>query len=117
MIIEAVELSTGWYETSEILPFGPPSHTGGRWAKISPLSTPLWITPAEAADLLKSVDFIDAFPYPMVNIAREERSMRMPDEFCQHYQSCLDGVYDCVDRIVLNAYFYLAQSEGGFRTW
>ena len=43
--------------------------------------------------------------------------MRMPDEFCQQYQSCLEGVYDCVDRIVLNVYFMLAQSEGGFRTW
>ena len=43
--------------------------------------------------------------------------MRMPDEFCQTYQSYLDGTYDCVDRIVLNAYFILAQSEGGFRTW
>lgn len=41
----------------------------------------------------------------------------MPDEFCNYYQEYLDGTYDCVDRIVLNAYFYLAQSPGGFRTW
>jgi len=53
----------------------------------------------------------------MVDIAKGEESMKMPDEFCRQYESCLDGVYDCVDRIVLNAYFMLAQSEGGFRTW
>ncbi len=41
----------------------------------------------------------------------------MPDEFCSYYQEYLDGTYDCVDRIVLNSYFYLAQSPGGFRTW
>ena len=41
----------------------------------------------------------------------------MPDEFCSYYQEYLDGTYDCVDRIVLNCYFYLAQSPGGFRTW
>jgi len=43
--------------------------------------------------------------------------MMMPDEFYDYYQEYLDGTYDCVDRIVLNAYFYLAQSNGGFRTW
>jgi hypothetical protein len=43
--------------------------------------------------------------------------MKMPDEFCSYYQEYLDGTYDCVDRIVLNCYFYLAQSPGGFRTW
>ena len=41
----------------------------------------------------------------------------MPDTFCEYYEEYLDGVYDCVDRIVLNAYFILAQSSGGFRTW
>ncbi|MEW6376505.1 MAG: hypothetical protein AB1502_12045 [Thermodesulfobacteriota bacterium] len=43
--------------------------------------------------------------------------MKMPDEFSQSYQAYLTGIYDCVDRIVLNAYFILAQSPGGFRTW
>jgi hypothetical protein len=43
--------------------------------------------------------------------------MKMPDEFSQSYQHYLTGTYDCVDRIVLNAYFILAQSAGGFRTW
>jgi len=31
-------------ESFEILPFGPPCATWGRWAKISPLSTRMWIT-------------------------------------------------------------------------
>ena len=43
--------------------------------------------------------------------------MTMPDEFSAYYQEELDGTYDCVDRIVLNAYFYFAQSGGGFRLW
>jgi len=41
----------------------------------------------------------------------------MPDEFSAYYAGFLDGVYDCVDRLVLNAYFRLGQSAGGFRTW
>ena len=40
-----------------------------------------------------------------------------PDPLSQHYASRLEGGYDCVDRIVLNAYFLLAQSPGGFRSW
>jgi len=39
------------------------------------------------------------------------------DQFSTYYQELLDGTYDCVDRVVLNAYFPLAQSGGGFRTW
>jgi hypothetical protein len=29
----------------------------------------------------------------------------------------LEGSYDCVDRIVLNAYFRMGHSGGGFRAW
>ena len=29
----------------------------------------------------------------------------------------LTGSYDCVDRIVLNAYYPMGHSPGGFRTW
>jgi len=43
--------------------------------------------------------------------------MIIPDEFYNYYQEYLDGTYDCVDRIVLNACFYLAQPNGGFRAW
>jgi hypothetical protein len=39
------------------------------------------------------------------------------DAFTEQHKDLLDGTYDCVDRIVLNAYFPLAQSPGGFRTW
>lgn len=39
------------------------------------------------------------------------------DSFTQHYMQHLDGTYDCVDRIVVNAYFILGQTGGGFRTW
>lgn len=41
----------------------------------------------------------------------------MPDPFSEYYQDCLEDTYDCVDRIVLNAYFIMGQSGGGFRTW
>jgi hypothetical protein len=35
----------------------------------------------------------------------------------ESYAELLDGAYECVDRLVLNAYFKLAQSPGGFRHW
>jgi len=41
----------------------------------------------------------------------------MPDDLSQRYGDLLDGSYDCVDRIVLNAYFRLCYSGGGFREW
>jgi len=43
--------------------------------------------------------------------------MKTPDDFAKHYRDILDGTYDCVDRVVLNAYFLLGQTPGGFRTW
>jgi hypothetical protein len=39
------------------------------------------------------------------------------DEYSDDYADVLDNTYDCVERIVLNAYFRMAQSPGGFRTW
>jgi hypothetical protein len=41
----------------------------------------------------------------------------MPDQLTQHYQDLVAGSYDCVDRIVRNAYFSLGMSPGGFRYW
>ena len=41
----------------------------------------------------------------------------MTDELSFRYGDLLTGTYDCVDRIVLNAYFSLAHNPGGFRTW
>jgi hypothetical protein len=43
--------------------------------------------------------------------------MIIADQFCKQYQQYLEGVYDCIDRIVLNAYFIFGQAPGGFRTW
>jgi len=39
------------------------------------------------------------------------------DDFTERYRELLTGSYDCVDRIVLNAYYPLGHSPGGFRTW
>jgi hypothetical protein len=39
------------------------------------------------------------------------------DDFCGRYGDLLTGFYDCVDRIVLNAFFPLGHNPGGFRTW
>jgi len=39
------------------------------------------------------------------------------DPFSQYYASYLEDAYDVLDRLVLNAYFALGQSPGGFRTW
>ena len=41
----------------------------------------------------------------------------MIDPFTDYYSSCLDATYDCVDRIVLNAYFLPGHSPAGFRFW
>jgi len=39
----------------------------------------------------------------------------MPDQLSALYSEFLEGGYDCVDRVVLNAYFSMGQSGGGFR--
>jgi len=39
------------------------------------------------------------------------------DGLSDRYGDLLAGAYDCVDRIVLNAYFSLGHNPGGFRTW
>jgi len=39
------------------------------------------------------------------------------DEYSDYYADLLENSYDCVDRIVLNAYFCMGQTAGGFRTW
>ncbi|HEX9543289.1 MAG TPA: hypothetical protein VGA04_34670 [Streptosporangiaceae bacterium] len=41
----------------------------------------------------------------------------MADDFSERYGDLLTGSYDCVDRIVLNAYFSLGHNPGGFRCW
>ena len=41
----------------------------------------------------------------------------MTDLFTERCGDLLTGSYDCPDRIVLNAYFSLGHSPGGFRVW
>lgn len=43
--------------------------------------------------------------------------MNIPDEFSRYYAELMEGVYDCVDRIVVNAYFPMGQTGGGMRSW
>jgi hypothetical protein len=39
------------------------------------------------------------------------------DEFSLRYSDLVTGSYDCVDRIVRNAFFPLGYQPGGLRTW
>jgi hypothetical protein len=39
------------------------------------------------------------------------------DDFTGRYGDLLTGSYDCVDRVVLNAYYPLGHNPGGFRCW
>jgi len=39
------------------------------------------------------------------------------DQLSEQYQDLIEDSYDCVDRIVLNAYFPMAQDPGGVRVW
>ena len=41
----------------------------------------------------------------------------MTDRLSILYQDRLSGSYDCVDRIVRNAYFRMGHNPGGFRLW
>ena len=41
----------------------------------------------------------------------------MADDFTERYGDLLTGSYDCVDRVVLNAYFPMGHNPGGFRSW
>ena len=41
----------------------------------------------------------------------------MADPLAQQYADLLEGTYDCVDRIILNAYFPMGMNAGGFRCW
>ena len=41
----------------------------------------------------------------------------MNDKLSSRYTNFLTGTYECVDRIVLNAYFQLGQRPAGFRIW
>jgi hypothetical protein len=42
---------------------------------------------------------------------------RVADDFTERYGDLLAGSYDCVDRVVLNAFFPIGHNPGGFRCW
>jgi hypothetical protein len=41
----------------------------------------------------------------------------MTDQLSEQYEDLLEGSYDCVDRIILNAYFPMGIAGGGIRCW
>ena len=41
----------------------------------------------------------------------------MPESLSDRYAELLSGSYNCADRIVLNAYFRMGHTAGGFRVW
>ncbi len=41
----------------------------------------------------------------------------MADDFSARYGELINGSYDCVDRVVLNAWFPMGVNPGGLRTW
>ena len=43
--------------------------------------------------------------------------MKRTDSLTKHYQPLLEGVYDCIDRIVLNGYGPMLLVPGGVRKW
>jgi hypothetical protein len=43
--------------------------------------------------------------------------MQEPDRLSARFSDLLEGSYDCPDRIVLNAFYTLGFSPGGFREW
>jgi hypothetical protein len=43
--------------------------------------------------------------------------MTASDAFSDYYAELLQGSYDCVDRVVLNAFYPLGQTGGGLRAW
>jgi hypothetical protein len=55
--------------------------------------------------------------YASISRLRFEGDSAMSDQLSTLCSEFLEGGYDCVDRVVLNAYFSMGQSGGGFRTW
>ena len=43
--------------------------------------------------------------------------MSTPDAFAAYHAHLIEASYDCVDRLVVNCYFQLGQTGGGFRTF
>jgi hypothetical protein len=43
--------------------------------------------------------------------------MKPTDDFSRYYEEHVEGIYECLDRIVINAYFPMGQTGGGMRYW
>jgi hypothetical protein len=73
----------------------------------------------DRASRLNPAGALRAALIPSIWSSQQYRSYcsRMADDLSQRYHHLLTGVYDCVDRIVLNAYFSMGQAGGGFRVW
>src|SRR5438128_1569341 len=70
------------------------------------------------ATLFRSPNCEKVAPSGQFEIRRSSSSVpSMTDGLSTLYQDLLSGSYDCVDRIVLNAYFRMGHSPGGFRVW
>ena len=41
--------------------------------------------------------------------------MKPTDDFSRYYEEHVEGIYECLDRIVINAYFPMGQTGGGMR--
>src|SRR5664279_2929365 len=55
------------------------------------------------------------FGAALVPVGGSSYGRRMVDDFSERYGDLLTGSYDCVDRIVLNAYYPMGHGPGGFR--
>ena len=58
-----------------------------------------------------------AYTVSSCQVPSRRPTMTASDPLSLAYADLLTGQYDCVDRIILNAYFPLGCRPGGFRTW
>jgi len=56
-------------------------------------------------------------PIELFAAAEYFRGIPMSDQLCELYNELLDGSYDCVDRIIVNAFFPMGRDPGGLRVW
>ena len=86
----------GWYAADIIV---PASDQGS--APVRDFARKEWPLRGSSADVRRQVIY----------------GRRVADEFAERYGDLRTGSYDCVDRIVLNAYYPLGHNPGGFRVW
>jgi len=48
---------------------------------------------------------------------KQDQAVKPADDLSTYHSELLSGQYDCVDRIILDGYFTLGLTGGGFRTW